>query len=143
MTGIVVDASVGVKWCLPAIDEQLVPQAVGLLQAFRQGAIRFFVPDLFWVELANVLWKAVRRRRLSLKNAEFAFSQMRELGIPTLPSAPFLSEALRLAASYDLTVYDGVYVVLAVQSGVELVTADERLANALAAYLPVKWLGAF
>jgi hypothetical protein len=29
------------------------------------------------------------------------------------------------------------------QSKSELITADERLANALAASLPVKWLGAF
>ena len=28
------------------------------------------------------------------------------------------------------------------QSKIELITADERLANALAARLPVKWLGA-
>jgi predicted nucleic acid-binding protein len=34
-------------------------------------------------------------------------------------------------------------VALAVQFNVEMVTADERLANALAARLPVKWLGAF
>jgi hypothetical protein len=32
---------------------------------------------------------------------------------------------------------------LAVQSKADLVTADERLANALAAHFPVKWLGAF
>jgi predicted nucleic acid-binding protein len=30
-----------------------------------------------------------------------------------------------------------------VQSGAELITADERLANALAARFPVKWLGSF
>jgi predicted nucleic acid-binding protein len=33
-------------------------------------------------------------------------------------------------------------VALARESSIELITADERLANALAAYLPVKWLGA-
>ena len=27
-------------------------------------------------------------------------------------------------------------------SDIPMITADERLANALAAYLPVKWLGA-
>jgi predicted nucleic acid-binding protein len=32
---------------------------------------------------------------------------------------------------------------LAIQRKTELITADERLANALAAHLPVKWLGAF
>jgi predicted nucleic acid-binding protein len=52
------------------------------------------------------------------------------------------SEALEIALTYDRNVYDCLYVALAVQSKAELVTADERLANALAAHLPVKWLGA-
>jgi predicted nucleic acid-binding protein len=33
-------------------------------------------------------------------------------------------------------------VALAMSLQTHLVTADERLANAVAAYLPVKWLGA-
>ena len=44
--------------------------------------------------------------------------------------------------SHDRTVYDSLYVALAVQSKSVMITADERLANALAAKLPVKWLGA-
>jgi predicted nucleic acid-binding protein len=43
---------------------------------------------------------------------------------------------------YSRTFYDGLYVTLAINCSVDLVTADERLANALAAHLPVKWLGA-
>ncbi len=44
--------------------------------------------------------------------------------------------------TFDRTVYDSLYVALAVDSKAELVTVDEKLANALAARLPVKWLGA-
>lgn len=142
MTRLVVDASVGVKWCLPVADEEFVPQSLSLLRDFQQGAIGFLVPDLFWTELADALWKAARRRRLSLPNARAAFSWAQELDIPTIATAPLLSDALQLAANHDRTVYDSVYVVLAVQSGAELITADERLANAVAAHLPVKWLGA-
>ena len=76
-------------------------------------------------------------------NAELALQQLEDLSIPTISTSAFVLEALRLAAHYGRTVYDSVYVVLAVQHGLEFVTADERLANALAAYLPVKWLGAF
>jgi len=52
------------------------------------------------------------------------------------------SEALQIALTHDRSVYDCLYVALAVQSKTEWITADERLANALAARLPVKWLGA-
>jgi predicted nucleic acid-binding protein len=44
--------------------------------------------------------------------------------------------------AYERTVYDCLYVVLAVHSKAQLITADERLANSLAAHFPVKWLGA-
>jgi predicted nucleic acid-binding protein len=52
-----------------------------------------------------------------------------------------LEDAFAIASAFDQTVYDGLYIALAVTSKTELITADERLANALAAYLPVKWLG--
>ena len=62
--------------------------------------------------------------------------------IPTARTAPLLSAAFTIAMSTDRTVYDSVYVALAVLSNMPLVTADERLANALAARFPVRWLGA-
>jgi predicted nucleic acid-binding protein len=36
---------------------------------------------------------------------------------------------------------NSLYVALAVTLKTELITADEKLANALAGYFPVKWLG--
>jgi predicted nucleic acid-binding protein len=58
-------------------------------------------------------------------------------------SKDLLVEALSIATTFDCTVYDSLYVALAVSTRSEMVTADEKLANALAARLPVKWLGAF
>ena len=103
----------------------------------------FLVPDLFWVELASALWKAARRREISPDDAMSALSFVRDLGIATIPCADLVPQALLLALSHGRTVYDNLYVVLAMQSQSEMVTADERLANALAARFPVKWLGAF
>ncbi len=142
MTRVVVDASVAAKWCLPAAREALVPQAEELLALYRRGEIRFLVPDLFWAELANVLWKAARQGRISTERATSALSLVGDLGIPSVPSFDLLPQALFLATSHDRTVYDSLYVALAVQSKSEMITADERLANVLAAKLPVKWLGA-
>ena len=143
MTSVVVDASVAVKWCLPSSKEELVPEAEELLASSRRDEIRFLVPDLFWVELANALWKAVRRGEISSDNAAAAISFVRDLGITTAPSLEIVPQALNLAVRYGRTVYDSLYVALAVQSKSEMITADERLANALAARFPVKWPGAF
>lgn len=142
MTSVVVDARVAVKWCLPSHREELVGQAEDLLESSRRDEIRFVVPDLFWVELANALWKAVRRGDISADNAGEAIAFVRDLDITTLASVDLVPQALDLAVTYGRTVYDSLYVALAMQSKSELITADERLANALAAQLPVKWLGA-
>lgn len=142
MTRVVVDASVAAKWCLPAQHEELVPQAEELLTSYRRSEIGFLVPDLFWAELANVLWKAARQGRISTERATSALSLVGDLGIQTVPSFDLVPQALLFAMSHGRTVYDSLYVSLAVQFKSEMITADERLANALAAKLPVKWLGA-
>jgi predicted nucleic acid-binding protein len=142
VTSVVVDASVAVKWCLPSVREELVAEAEELLESSRRDQVRFLVPDLFWVEVANALWKAVRRNEISPNNAAAAMSFLRDLDVATLPSIDIVPQALDLAISHGRTVYDSLYVALAVQSKSSLITADERLANALAARFPVKWLGA-
>jgi predicted nucleic acid-binding protein len=138
----VVDASVAAKWFLPSVNETLVDEAVQLLTDYAEDKVRFIVPDIFWAEFGNIVWKAVRQGRWLRNAAESAVSSLREQRLPTTPSKDLLTEALNIALTFDRTVYDSLYVALAWTRGSELITADERLANALAAHMPVKWLGA-
>jgi predicted nucleic acid-binding protein len=140
---LVVDASVAAKWVLPPANEALVPEALRLLDLYAKGQVRFLVPDLFWAEFGNVLWKAVRQQRLTSAIAMQAVNTMRSRGLPTVASECLLADALPVAISTGRTLYDCLYVALAMASHAQLVTADEHLANAVAARLPVKWLGAF
>ncbi len=141
MTTVVVDASVAAKWVLPG-RETLREEALALLASYARGEVRLVVPDLFWAETANVIWKAWRQGRLAQAEAREALSALLERGFATTAAAPLLPDALAIAVAFDRTIYDSLYVALAVASRAVLVTADERLANALAARLPVKWLGA-
>ena len=141
MTAYVLDASVAAKWFLPAAQETLAAEALRVLHGYAEGRLRLLVPDLFWPEFGNVLWKAVRCRRISRETAEEAIEALAERRIPTVASSSLLKDAFTIAAAFDRTVYDGTYVALAIVSGAPLVTADERLANALAAHFPVRWLG--
>jgi len=141
MRRFVIDASVAAKWFLPLSGEPLADEALQLLTGYAEGRWQFAVPDLFWAECANILWKAVRQGRWTRSAAEKAILALQARRLPTTSSQDLLEEAFSIAATFDHTVYDSLYVALAVRSKGELVTADARLAHALAAYLPVKWLG--
>ncbi|HUE41934.1 MAG TPA: type II toxin-antitoxin system VapC family toxin [Candidatus Sulfotelmatobacter sp.] len=68
---------------------------------------------------------------------------MQRLPLRTMTSVKLVNSAENIAIQYRRSIYDSVYVALARATRSELVTADEKLANAVAAYLPVKWLGVF
>jgi predicted nucleic acid-binding protein len=66
-----------------------------------------------------------------------------ELGIRVIPTSDLLGTALQIARAFDCSVYDSLYVALALATQTELVTADERRVNTLGSRFPVRWLGAF
>lgn len=142
MNAYVADASVAAKWVLPGTDEPLRDEALHLLSQWNEGNCQLTVPDIFWAESANILWKAVRRGRCSEEAAKASLAALRELEIPTVSALLLLDTAFGIAINHARTVYDAMYVALAVKAQAQLVTADKKLANALAAHLPVKWLGA-
>jgi predicted nucleic acid-binding protein len=139
---LVLDASVAIKWAMPSAREPFTDAAMRLLKRYVGGEVDFIVPDVFWAEVGTVLWKGARQRRWSQDEAESVAADMQARDFTTVPSLILLPEALRIAFAHDRAVYDCLYAALAVQSKCDLITADERLANALAARFPVKWLGA-
>ena len=143
MTAFVLDASVAIKWVISPSGETLTTESLQLLKRYADGDVNFIVPDIFWAEIGNVLWKGVRLRRWPQALAEAAAANMRDRDFFTVSSRELLPNALKIAFVHDRSVYDCLYVALAIQFKTEMITADERLANALAARLPVKWLGAF
>ena len=54
-----------------------------------------------------------------------------------------MGQALQIAVVCDRSFYDSLYVALALSTGTELITADERLVSALGSRFPVRWLGVF
>lgn len=142
MTTLVLDASVAIKWAMPLAREPLTDESLRLLRRYVETEVEFIVPDVFWAEVGIVLWKGSRQGRWRQDEAETVAADMKARDFATVSSAVLLPEALSIAFAYDRSLYDCLYVALAVQSRTNLITADERLANALAAHLPVKWLGA-
>jgi predicted nucleic acid-binding protein len=138
---VVVDASVAAKWFLPENGEALADQALALLDKYDKREIQFVVPDLFYVEIASAIWKAVRAGRVPRAFGDQALVLLTQREFATVPSLKLLDKAFQIATAFERTVYDSLYVALAEQTNSQLITADERLANSLAAHFPVKWLG--
>jgi len=138
----VIDANVAAKWFLPEATEPLAHEAVTLLKRHAAGDLRFLVPDLFWAELGNVFWKAACLRRWSASDAQLAAHMALQRKLPTKATKPLLEDALDIATNFDRTVYDSLYIALAIAVKADFVSADEKLANAVAAHLPIRWLGA-
>jgi predicted nucleic acid-binding protein len=137
---VVPDASVAAKWLVWA-GEPLEAEALSLLELRNQGQLEFLVPDLFWLEVGSILCKAVQLGRCNEETAKHSIPALRGCDLTTKPSEPLLELAFAIAQRYNRSFYDSIYVALAVSRKATLITADERLANATAAYLPVKWLG--
>jgi predicted nucleic acid-binding protein len=122
---LVVDASVAIKWYVP---EQASIVAVEVLTSGDE----LLAPDLLVAELGNILWKKVRRGELTARDAD----QIADAFLSTRPirirdSAVLLRGALDIATAFDRTVYDALYLALAVAEGCQMVTADGRLVHAL------------
>jgi len=143
VTTCVVHACVAVKWLLPAAGEGLLEQANRLLERHVKRELQLLAPNLIEAEIGNVLWKAVQRNRISPTEAENSVRQFTALAIHVLPTSDLLCQALQIAVGCNRSFYDSLYVALALATKTELVTADERLVNALGSRFPIRWLGAF
>ena len=123
---LVVDASVVAKLYM---TEEGTDRARHLLIARHS----LLAPDLLPTEVGNVFWQRVRRSELTLECARKALGALRALPLRLYSARDLLDSALEIAASLDRTVYDSLYVALAVSLDTVLVTSDQRLHHAIAA----------
>ena len=120
MTRVVIDASVAVKWFIP---EELSAESRQLLATRYE----LLAPDLIWAELGNVLWRKHRRRELDGRTWSRLLRDFSRVPVKFHASEHWVEGALGLAIRYGVTVYDGLYLALAVGTGCRLVTADQGL----------------
>jgi predicted nucleic acid-binding protein len=120
----VVDASVVGSWLLP--DENH-PEALTALDRLKDDEA--FVPSLLWFELRNLLLVNERRQRITASQTAVALNLLQELPL-RFDSQPDSDTTLQLARAHKLTVYDAVYLELALRRHLPLVTFDVALAEA-------------
>jgi predicted nucleic acid-binding protein len=89
-------------------------------------------PDLVYAEVGNVIWKRHGRGEITREEARELVSDVWRLPLAIAPTNDLLESALEIALATGRTVYDCLYVALAIERDGMLVTADRRLVNALA-----------
>lgn len=124
MSAPVVDCSVACAWFMD--DERVSGTDSILEQVADHGAS---APGLLWAELRNALVMAERRGRLTPAGTAAALAEIESLDIE-LDYAPNNATTLRLAREHRITVYDALYLELAVRQQRELATLDRALQRA-------------
>ena len=123
----VVDASVGIKLFL---IEPLSDQADVLFSHLDDDPpSQFYVPDLFFIECTNILWKYVRRFGYPADAAQQDVAHLTRLPLQVMPTVALAEAALELSVQHGSTAYDSAYIALAQKLSLPLVTADEALAR--------------
>jgi predicted nucleic acid-binding protein len=146
MKTVVVDTTVVLAFYLPA--EPVKAQALALLSEYAAGRVRFATPTLTMYEVLNVLSRCVRGLKsgqaISREQALAVHTAITRLSIEEHSVVPLAERIIDLAAMYQRSAYDAAYIALAEHLGAAMVTADERLYNAMHdAHPAVQFLGTF
>ena len=86
-------------------------------------------PRLLWAEVRNIVVSAERRGRLPRTAADTVVDAIDDLGI-SLDSSPRSGTVLHLARKHGLSVYDSLYLELALRRQAEVLTLDRALQRA-------------
>lgn len=122
----VVDASVGIKLL---VEEEDSDRANRLFEHLKTPATRLYVPDLFYIECANILWKYVRRFGYTERDARQNLKKLNAMALSRVQTTGLLDDAFKIAVARSVSVYDACYVALSMATQAPLVTADKKLAR--------------
>lgn len=131
MAAFVIDASATLPWCFA---DEATQATNALLTRLRTGD-EAIAPAHWPAEVANALLVAVRRRRISSQDANQFIEDLDVLPIRVDSTSNSLLRAtvFPLAEQYNLTIYDAVYLELALREGLPLATLDDDLRKAAGA----------
>ena len=126
----IIDASVGIKLY---IRESISPKVEQLFAFLDNPNTDFFVPDLFYIECASIIWKYARASLYNLAEAPVDIASLKGLRLQVTSTAELMEDAVTIGLAHGISAYDASYVALSERVGAPLLTLDQKLVNALAA----------
>lgn len=125
MSVFVVDASLVIKWFVPEIHAEAARRWLG-------ASHDYVAPDLLFSEVGNTVWKKVRRKELEETEGQQLVTDLSQVAIETVSTRGLLEDAVALALTAGITVYDAMYLTLAVRLETEVITGDDRFVGKVA-----------
>ena len=123
------DASVILKWYF---EENLSEDARELRRWIQHEGIGVAIPDYFFIEAANVLWKkTVLLKEVRRIEAWEIFREIRKLPFQIIPVQEILTSVFQFISQHKISVYDGIYLITAHELGAKLITADSAFVHQL------------
>ena len=124
---VVVDASVVIKWFVPEAGSDAASRLLA-------SGDRLAAPDLLFAEIANAIWKKVVRGQLTRAESQRLISDIEKIAVATTPCRALANDAHAIALITSRSVYDSMYVALALRLDTRVITADERFFHALQSF---------
>ena len=107
-------------------DENHAESEAVLLEVGANGA---YAPNLWWAEIRNVLITSERTERMNPRETAMVLTSLARLDV-RLDNEPNEVELLTLARRHRLTIYDALYLELALRLKAPLATLDHALIRA-------------
>lgn len=120
MTRYVVDCSVAIQW-------YVVEDGYEDSRRLLDGTCEFIAPAVIVPEFANVCWKKLRRGEMTREEAVRSTRNLPGFLNAVVRSDSLVEASLAFAIDNDLSVYDSLYAVLALNTATPLVTHDRQL----------------
>lgn len=123
---LVLDCSVAISWCMQDEENAYAELLASLLISANY---QLLVPDIWWLELANVLLVSERRQRNAPEDTQAAMVFLRRLPVLVKPTydREVSNAILTLGRQHNLAAYDAAYLELALREKRLLATVDTRL----------------
>jgi predicted nucleic acid-binding protein len=115
----VLDASVAAKWYLQEQYSELADE----LAACEP---EWVIPDLFFFEMGNIFWKKVGGGEMDEGDVREAMKDLLSIGFKQRETRSLICYALELAMEFQCTVYDGLYLAVAIDERCPMITADRK-----------------
>ena len=97
----------------------------GWMKAKEHLAIASATIELAVKELGNALWKKVRRNEIALGDA-FEILTTFPSAITVLDQRKYMKKALEIAVEHEITIYDSIFIAVAVENAYEFITCDKK-----------------